>query len=317
MKKLYLSKMPPNQIISGIYKINYPNGKSYIGQAQNIRARLMEHNSYSIAGHGSRELLLCELKMKEYDFVIDEFELLEEVNDLNNLDEKEKYWINIFHTYVKDGCGYNKTRGGDASGKRGVENVNAAFNQQELDEIIELLQNHTEYSLIDIANKYKVNQNTILKISTGKSYYNPKLNYPLRKNNHDALKKNDILDYFNSEEELINLKEDLLYRWDLDIETDLSKKYKIPIKILRDINNGRKFENIGNYTYPIRPKNIRNNHNLDQSKIKEILNLLKNTNISMTKIGEKYNCGRATISNINLGKAYIIKDYNYPARQTN
>ena len=313
---MYLSKMQPSDVISGIYKINYPNGKAYIGQAQNIRARLMEHNSYAKVGHGLRELLLCEQKMKQYNFFIEEFELLEQINDLNLLDEKEKYWIAYYHTYIKEGQGYNKTRGGDASGKKGIDNANAAFNQQQLDEIIDLLQNHTELSLIDIANKYHVEQNTILKISTGKTYVNPTLNYPLRRNNHDSVIKNNILDYFSSEEELLSLKDDLLYRWDLSIEQDILKKYNIPLKILRDINNGRKFENIGNYKYPIRAKNVRNTHNMTQDTIKNILNLLRNSDMTMIEIGDKYNFGRDAIRKINNGESYLIKDYDYPARKT-
>lgn len=316
MKIMYLSKMQPNEVISGIYKINYPNGKAYIGQSQNIRARLMEHNSYAKAGHGSRELLLCEKKMQEYNLFIDEFELLDVTDNLDLLDDKEKYWIAYFHTYIKEGQGYNKTRGGDASGKKGVNNANASFNQQQLEEVIDLLINHTELSLIDIANKYGVEQNTILKISTGKTYVNPKLNYPLRRNNHDAARKDQVSDYFSSKEELINLKEDLLYRWDLKIENDIVEKYNIPLNIIRKINQGEKFENIGEYVYPIRRKNIRNSHNMTQETIKEILNLLKNTQISMSEIGKQYGFDRKAIRKINRGESYLIKDYDYPARQT-
>ena len=58
----------------------------------------------------------------------------------------------------------------------------------------------------------------------------------LRKNNHDSNKKDSILDYFNSEKDLLNLKDDLYYRWDLEIENDLTKKYNIPLKVLRKIN---------------------------------------------------------------------------------
>lgn len=315
MEQKFLSKMQSNEIISGIYRITFPNGKYYIGQAQNIRARLMEHNSYATTGHGSRELLLCEQKMREYNFLIDAFEILEIVNDLNILDERERYWIQYFHTYIKDGNGYNKTKGGDASGKRGVENCNAAFTQSQLDEIIDLLLNHTELSLIDIANKYNVNQNTILHISTGRTYVNPKLQYPLRHNNHDASCKNQVSDYFTSIDSLLELKEDLLYRWDLMIEGDINKKYNIPISILRDINQGRLFADIGEYDYPIRKKNIRNTHNITQKEVQEILNLLQNTSLTMEQIGKQYNFSRGTIRKINNGEAYIIKNYPYPARK--
>ena len=121
-------------------------------------------------------------------------------------------------------------------------------------------------------------------------------------------------DYFSNVQDLISLKEDLLYRWDLEIEKDLIQKYNIPLKLLRDINNGRKFENIGNYSYPIRDKNIRNNNNFSQQDILNILSDLKSTKDSMTNIGLKYNVHRNTISKINKGEAYIIKDYVYPAR---
>jgi len=30
--------------LSGIYKINFPNGKSYIGKAVDIKRRIKEHN---------------------------------------------------------------------------------------------------------------------------------------------------------------------------------------------------------------------------------------------------------------------------------
>jgi len=38
-----INEIPKNT--SGIYKINYSNGKIYIGQALNIYSRALEHNS--------------------------------------------------------------------------------------------------------------------------------------------------------------------------------------------------------------------------------------------------------------------------------
>lgn len=130
------------------------------------------------------------------------------------------------------------------------------------------------------------------------------------------MKKNTVEDYHISEQDIINLKEDLKYRWDLRIETDLIKKYNLPLKIIRDINNGKKFDSIGNYNYPIRKKNIRNNNNFSYEDIINILDLLKNSNKTMTEIGNIYNIGRDTVGKINKGLTYIIKDYQYPARLT-
>lgn len=286
----------------GIYKINYDNGKIYIGQALSIWARAHEHNSKNIEK--------CDKALKKHNATI---EILEKVNDILLLDEIEIKWIKYFNAVDKS-IGYNILEEGNASGKRGVDNLNASLNKEQLNQIIDLLINRTDLSYKEIADLFNVSANTVYKISNGYSYINPKLSYPLRFNNHESCKKNKITDYFLNEKELLSLKEDLLYRWDLAIETDLIKKYNIPLKILRDINNGRLFEEYGSYDYPIRKKNIRNNYNFTISDIENILLELKTTNLSMSKIGEKYNIHRDIVSKINQGKSYIIKNYQYPAR---
>ena len=288
--------------VCGIYKLDYDNGKIYIGQALSIYSRALEHNSKNIQA--------CDQALKKHQASI---EILEIVNDILQLDDIESKWINYYNATDKS-IGYNILKQGNASGKNGIENCNALFNENQLNEIINLLINETKLSYKDIANLYNVNQSTILRISQGYSYFNPNLNYPLRKNNHDAIKKDFITDYFQSEKELLQLKDDLLYRWDLKIEDDLAKQYNIPVKIIRSINQGRLFEDIGNYKYPIRNKNIRNNQNFTIDDVLNILSDLKNTTKSMSDIGNKYNIHRNTVSKINKGESYIIKNYDYPAR---
>lgn len=288
--------------VCGIYKLNYDNGKIYIGQALSIYSRALEHNSKNIQ--------ICDQALKKHQASI---EILEIVNDILQLDNIESKWINYYNATDKN-IGYNILNQGNASGKRGAENCNASFNKDQLNEIINLLINETKLSYKDIANLYNVDQATILRISQGYSYFNPNLDYPLRKNNHDAMRKDSIVDYFQDERELLQLKDDLLYRWDLEIENDLAKQYNIPIRIIRSINQGHLFENIGNYKYPIRNKNIRNNQNFTIDDVLNILSDLRNTTKSMSDIGNKYNIHRNTVSKINKGEAYIIKNYDYPAR---
>lgn len=292
-----LNNIPQN--ISGIYKITYDNDKIYIGQATNIHKRGLEHNS--------KNKQICDQALKYHSAII---EVLEEVDDINKLNELESYYIQKYNSTNRT-KGYNIMAKGNISGKRGTEHINAAFTEKTLQEVIDLLLYHPEFSLKDIANQYNVEQNTILRISKGHSYYNPNLNYPLRCNDHSSTQKNNILDYFSSEEELLLCKEDLLYRWDLSIEF-IQKKYNLPIRVIRDINQGRKFEDIGNFTYPIRERMGKNN--LSISKVEQLLNELKTTKISMTTLGIKYNINRCTVSQINQGKAYPIKNYHYPAR---
>ena len=288
--------------VCGIYKLNYDNGKIYIGQALSIYSRALEHNSKNIQ--------ICDKALKKHNASI---EVLEIVSDILQLDDIENKWINYYNATNRE-IGYNILKHGNASNKRGIENCNASFNKDQLNEIINLLVNETKLSYKDIAILYNVDRSTISRISQGYSYFDPNLNYPLRKNNHDANKKDSIADYFENEEVLLSLKEDLLYRWDLEIENDLAKQYNIPLKIIRRINQGTLFENVGNYQYPIRNKNIRNNQNFTINDVLNILNDLRNTSASMTDIGIKYKIHRNTVSKINKGESYIIKGYDYPAR---
>lgn len=298
-------------IISGIYKFDFPNGKCYIGQAKNIYKRILDHNRYAMQGHGSHNLQACEYAIKKYG-IITEFYIIEEIDDFTKLDERESYWINHFHSFIKEN-GYNVVKEGNASGKSGIEHTNASFNEDTLTEVIDLLKNHNELSLIDIAKKYNVNQNTIVRINTGKSYVNQNIDYPIRKERYTAAKK-ELYDYFKTEEDLLKLKEDLLYRWDLKIEEDLLHIYNIPLALIRDINNGRKFQEYGNYEYPIRKKNINNKNHLTQQTVIKILDDLHNSKKTIVQIANEYNISRNTLYKINKGETCIIKDYQYPAR---
>lgn len=295
-----ISEIPQNT--SGIYKIEYDNGKSYIGQATNIRNRALEHNS--------KNRQLCDKKLKKHKAKL---VILEQNIPIKFLDEKEKYYISLYDS-TNPSKGYNIISGGNVSGKRGADHPNASFSQEQLSEIYDLLINHRELSLIDIANRYGVCQMTIYRIASGDSYIQENLQYPLRKNNHDFRKKY-VLDYFSSIDDLLSLKEDLKYRWDLTIEKDLPKKYNLSLRILRQINDGTLYSNYGDYTYPIRSRSIRNNKKFSISDIENILLLLRNTNKTMSEIGLEYNIHRNTVSNINLGKTYPIKNYVYPARK--
>lgn len=303
-------------MMCGIYLIEYPNGKVYIGQAQNIHLRMLEHNSRARVGHrgDKKELQLCDKKIKEYfENGVQEYIVLEEC-PINELDLKEDYWISYYDSLNKE-KGYNFLDKGDVSGRRGIDNVNASINAEQLKAIVSLLQNNYELSYQDIADRVGASLNVVQHINWGTRYTNPYLQYPLRKSNTHASTKKTIEDYFEDDEQLIELKEDLKWSWWLSVEVDLTNKYNIPLNIMHEINTGKRFENVGNYSYPIRNKNVRNKNNLSKQDIENLLNLLRTTNISMSELGKQYNFGRATISNINIGTAYPIKNYDYPARK--
>lgn len=94
----------------GIYKITKKsNGKSYIGQSNDIQRRFDEHQY--------KNDLAIDKAITKYGIDAFTYEVIEKC-DLEQLDEKEIYWIAYYNTYK--GFGYNCNAGGGNS--RGENN---------------------------------------------------------------------------------------------------------------------------------------------------------------------------------------------------
>ena len=153
-------------MICGIYKItNLINDKIYIGKSVNIQKRWNQHKN----AKDSSPIHLAIQKYGINNFVID---VLEECSK-DELDQKEKYWIQKYNSYFGDG--YNATIGGDGSSHP------VKLSHEELLKIIDLLQN-SEETFAEIGEKFDVSSTTISNINTGKSRVLLDLIYPIRKN---------------------------------------------------------------------------------------------------------------------------------------
>ena len=106
----------------GIYKITKKsNGKSYIGQSNDINRRFKEHK-YKID-------IPIELAIQKYGSDAFEFSILEECSQ-EQLDEREIYWIQYYNTYK--GFGYNCNAGGgnnsgENNGRTKLTNEDVAY----------------------------------------------------------------------------------------------------------------------------------------------------------------------------------------------
>lgn len=156
----------------GIYKItNLINNKIYIGKSVNIQKRWNQHKN----AKDSSPIHLAIQKYGINNFVID---ILEECSR-DELDQKEKYWIQKYNSCFGDG--YNATIGGDGSSH------SVKLSHEELLKIIDLLQNSKE-TFSEIGKKFGVSSTTISQINIGESRVLSDLIYPIRKNRFDKRK---------------------------------------------------------------------------------------------------------------------------------
>ena len=98
-----------NHEVCGIYKItNIQTGECYIGQAKDVRKRLVDHMKHMLqidVPVGNKLYAAA----REYGIESFSFELLEEcISD--KLNEKEKYYIKLYQSNI---VGYNGTKGGN------------------------------------------------------------------------------------------------------------------------------------------------------------------------------------------------------------
>lgn len=114
----------------GIYKIeNLINGKIYIGQSINIKERWQTHKQLIVKQHLTKDDLRTLTyplyqALKKYGLENFDFSVIEECS-LDQLDEREKYWIQFYHSYIGDPLshGYNLTVGGQGFLKTTEEQV--------------------------------------------------------------------------------------------------------------------------------------------------------------------------------------------------
>lgn len=98
-----------DEVISGIYKITcVPTQKIYIGQSRNIYKRWYNHSyALNVKRHRNSYLQRAWNKYGQDNF---KFEIIDRCN-INELDNKEKYYIQKFNSMNKD-CGFNLDSGG-------------------------------------------------------------------------------------------------------------------------------------------------------------------------------------------------------------
>lgn len=142
----------------GIYRIiNKISGKTYVGQSNNIERRFVEHKYKTGTA--------IDNAIQKYGADNFSFEVLEECT-LEELNEKEKFWIAYYNTY--SGFGYNLTAGGDKN--CGEENGRAKLSQEDVEYIRDCYNSHMRRKEVYQRFKDKISFSTFSHIWDGSAW---------------------------------------------------------------------------------------------------------------------------------------------------
>ena len=281
-----------------IYKYtNNINGKIYVGQTrQQLQKRHYKHlqqlNDYTYFHRA----------LKKYGVENFTLEIIEDNIPLEQLDEKEIYWIKKLDSYCSSGKGYNETKGG----QWGTSSQLLSGLQEE--EIKQKLKNNLEISLTEIAKYYNVSLSCISNINVGKTFYDKNINYPIRKTATRSKMTKEIVDKVISLLKMTNKTQD-----------EIASLMGIHSYTVGEINRGHNSWCPSNLSYPIRKpiKSSTYQNILDLEKVKQIVYDLIYTNETIENIGKKYGVSKNTVGDISRGISWkeITLNFICPIRK--
>lgn len=287
---------PVGIIKKDIYIIkNDINEKVYIGQSLNSEERFKSHCKKN------KDNSLIDYAIQKYGKQHFWYEILEK--QIVNYNEREKYWIMSYNSLTPNG--YNVLKGGDEPPyKKGDEHPSTKIS----DENVELLKEdlrYTSISLNSLAKKYGISKKQVLRINQGISRVSVNETYPIRKNPNINGKL--------TEEDVDNILEILKFTYRYN--GDIAKQFGVNAKTINAINKG-KTHHRDNISYPIRNWKSSGVILFTYEQVTEIIDLLKNSDLSISAIARKYQVSFNSICLINNGKSkkYRRENVNYPIR---
>lgn len=158
-----------------------------------------------------------------------------------------------------------------------------------------------KYSYEEIAKMCNTKYNIVTAINRGECGYDPSEHYPI--STYSPFR------WQLSEEQFEQIRRDLK---EGHSNKFLRKKYHINNGLIADINSGKTHKNNA-YTYPLRESKLF----ITESQLREIYNLIQNTQLTFREIGRQYNVSFGFIQQLNLGKQnkYRREDLHYPLRK--
>lgn len=211
---------------------NKINNKVYIGQAKNPQRRFIGHISKAKGGLQMPISIAINTLGKENFY----YEILEK--DIENYDEREKYWIRYYNSFIPNG--YNIQEGGENTPPHyyGENHPMNIIREEDVYNIVTDLI-YSNLTQAEIAKKYNYNTQMITSINNGTTHKFIDLIYPIRKESPYHLSNQDVNDI-----------QWLLQNTNYTLN-EISKYYNVSNGTIKHINAGRNYYN-SSLTYPLK-----------------------------------------------------------------
>lgn len=282
-----------------IYVIrNTINEKVYVGQSIDPARRFTEHIQESRQNRRHTAICGAIRKYGEDNFY---FEILE--HDVENYNEREKYWIAFFNSIAPNG--YNILAGGeDPPVRRGFANNKCKFTESDVQEIYELLKTDN-ITLKEIASYYGVSFRAISSINRGKTFRNESIRYPIRS---EQLKgdRSKMLSPVDISAIIYAIKHSSKSLRQIAIELGINHAQ------VRAVNEGScSAYVVKGETYPIRKSELFPSAEV----VENIKRQLLSGRGTKHSIAADNDVSYVVVTNINSGRSYYDKNISYPIRE--
>ena len=263
---------------------NKLNNHKYVGQTNNYERRIREHRSCAFNEKANSYNDLIHKKIREYGEENFEISLIEKLftEDIEEVNQREIYWIDKLQSHCSTGLGYNVSYGG---GRRRYSSI---LNQEELKTLKEEIKQGIPY--YELENKYNISASFISSINNGFYFKDEKEIYPLFKYYKDDKDYDELIDLLLNSTYCYSKIAEML-------ENGQSTVKKINAGTLRH----------GLYpTYPIRTKSA------NEQRADKIKKLLLTTSLSNKQIGEMVGASEETVRRVKMGKVFKDDKLSYP-----
>jgi group I intron endonuclease len=283
----------------GIYCIkNTKNCHIYVGSSVNLKRRWHDHKrNLKKNRHHSSHL---QRAWNKYGAINFKFEILEEVDDINKLLEREQYFINSLNPK------YNMSNIAGPS-KIGEDNPSAKLNWGKVNEIRKIY-NEQNITMTELSLKYGVDSSEISHVIFNKNWKDP--NYVSPQKSKKLYGKFVKL----SEKDAKEIRE--LYRSNNFTQEEIAQKYKVSRGCILAIIRNESWKD-ASWNFSLIKTIGHRNAILSFEKAREIRVEYYNKDVTMRELAIKYGVKDSVISNVVNNKTWKDENYVFPGKKEN